>query len=88
MHVCVHVCSKLANARQQREREKDPHVRYEKFLKTAHKPTASAQGQGQGQGQTMSSGSFGGKKKSYRPGARRVVATTTPAWMSGGGEDD
>jgi hypothetical protein len=74
----------MAASKEQRERDKDPKVRYEKFLKTASRPSAATVSGAQ----PSSSGSFGGKKKSFRPGARRVVATTTPAWMNGPGDDN
>ena len=76
----------MQSARDQREAEKDPRVRYEKFLRTAKKPSGVS-GKAQGGAQPSGSGSFGGKPKSYQGrragGGRRVVATTVPAWMQG-----
>ena len=88
VHILYRGCSKMQAAKDQREAEKDPRKRYEKFLRTAQRPSAGAGGQqgvGQG-GNGNGNGSFGGKPRGRKAGGggRRVVATSVPAWMQQG----
>lgn len=63
---------KFATAKDNREKEKDPDVRLQKFLKTAHSQ----------QGTMGQSGSFGGKPKTTRQ--RSGKSGTVPrAWALG-----
>mmetsp|Transcript_10015 Transcript_10015/g.15136 ORF Transcript_10015/g.15136 Transcript_10015/m.15136 type:complete len:1476 (+) Transcript_10015:165-4592(+) len=60
---------KFVDAKEKREKERDPSVRYQKFVKTT-------------KGNTNMSGSFGGKPKMVRNN-RAKKAAVPPAWMLG-----
>ena len=80
--ICKYNYSKIASAKQQREKEKDPHYRYQQFVRNASKAPAVSH-------QPSASGSFGGKPKTFqgRRGVKRTVATTVPAWLAPGDEE-
>ncbi len=66
----------MANARKDKEKAKDPQYRLEKFAKTAKTENNL-------QTQPMSSGSFGGKIKTFqgKRAGKKAGSAIRPAWL-------
>ena len=73
-------CRHFADAKDRRERERDPTVRLQRFMKSAAPPTVN-------KGNTNVSGAFGGKPKRVR-NTRPKKSAAPPAWMLGSDQDE
>ncbi len=81
MYVCLYVCilRGFQDAKEARERDKDPEQRLQKFIKTAAKAGHSADRQ---------SGSFGGRPMVKRGAGKGGGRAPPPAWIKGPGAGD
>lgn len=73
--------------KEEREKEKDPQYRFEKFRKNANREETKPQQQ-----RGTSTGSFGGKPRTFQgknQGRKtKAIAVNVPAWMNPGNEED
>jgi hypothetical protein len=79
------------HAKENRAKEKDPQLRYERFLKNAAKGSDSngsggigvnsSRNKSNGLSSTRTSGSFGGKPRTIRGQQGKVRTGAFPAWM-------